>query len=71
MWSTIEFCSLPAALLSYVNDLPSSTKIINPLKFAEDTNIFHEHKKRLFFHSKSRIKEYSQLVYVNHLCQTY
>ena len=34
----------PLRFLVYVNDLPSSSKILNPVMFAEDTNLFHEHK---------------------------
>ena len=34
----------PLIFLVYVNDLPSSSKISNPIMFAEDTNLFYEHK---------------------------
>ena len=35
--------------LVYVNDLPSSSKILNPIMFAEDTNLFYEHKNIKLF----------------------
>ena len=35
----------PLLFLVYVNDLPSSSKILNPTMFADDTNLFYEHKK--------------------------
>ena len=34
--------------LVYVNDLPSSSKILNPFMSADNTNLFYEHKNRLF-----------------------
>ena len=34
----------PLLFLVYVNDLPSSSKILNPTMFADDTNLFYEHK---------------------------
>ena len=34
----------PLLFLVYVNDLPSSSKISNPFMFADDTNLFYEHK---------------------------
>ena len=30
--------------LLYFNDLPSSSKILNPIMFADDTNLFYKHK---------------------------
>ena len=34
----------PLLFLVYVNDLPSSSKILNPILFPDDTNLFYEHK---------------------------
>ena len=34
----------PLLFLVYVNDLPSSSKILNPIMFADDTSLFYEHK---------------------------
>ena len=34
----------PLVFLVYVNYLPSSSKILNPIIFADDTNLFYEHK---------------------------
>ena len=34
----------PLLFLVYVNDLPSSSKIINPIMFSDDTNLFYEYK---------------------------
>ena len=34
----------PLLFLVYVNDLPSSSKILNAIMFADDTNLFYEHK---------------------------
>ena len=34
----------PLPFLVYINDVPSSSKILNPIMFADDTNIFYEHK---------------------------
>ena len=34
----------PLLFLVYVNDLPFSSKILNPITFADDTNLFYEHK---------------------------
>ena len=34
----------PLLFLVYVNDFPSSSKILNAIMFADDTNLFHEHK---------------------------
>ena len=34
----------PLFFLVYVNDLPSSVKMLNPIMFADDTNLFYEHK---------------------------
>ena len=45
--------------LVYVNDLPSSSKILNPIMFADNTNLFYGPKKchKTFCHSKWRINE--------------
>ena len=42
----VPYCSILGLLLFlvYVNDHPSSSKILNPIMFANDTNLFHEHK---------------------------
>ena len=43
MWSTT--CILgPLLFLVYVYDLPSSSKILNPIMFADDTYLFYKHK---------------------------
>ena len=34
----------PLLFLVYVNDLPSFSKILNPIMFADDTNLFYENK---------------------------
>ena len=34
----------PLLFLVYVNDLPSSSKMLKPIMFADDTNLFCEHK---------------------------
>ena len=34
----------PLLFLVYVNDLPSSSKILNRIMFADDTNLFYKHK---------------------------
>ena len=34
----------PLHFLGYVNDLPSSSKILNLITFADNTNLFHDHK---------------------------
>ena len=34
----------PLLFLVYVNDLPSSSKILNPIMFADHTDLFYEHK---------------------------
>ena len=34
----------PLLFLVYVSGLPSSSKILNPTMFADDTNLFYEHK---------------------------
>ena len=39
----------PLLFLVYVNDLPSSSKILNPIMFADDTNLFYEHKNIKLF----------------------
>ena len=39
----------PLLFLVYVNDLPSSSKILNPIMFADDTNLFYEHKNIIKF----------------------
>ena len=40
----------PLLFLVYVNDLLSSSKIVNPIIFADDTNLFYDYKniKKLF-----------------------
>ena len=55
----------PLLFLVYVNHLPSSSKILGPIMFTDDTNLFHEHKKchKTFRHSKWRIKKYKWLAY--------
>ena len=35
--------------LVYANDLPSSSQILNPIMFADDTNLFYEHKNIIKF----------------------
>ena len=42
--ATQGFILGPMLFLVYVNDLPSSSKILNPIMFADDTNLFYEHK---------------------------
>ena len=37
----------PLIFLVYVNNLPSSSKILNPIMFADDTNLFYKHKNTL------------------------
>ena len=44
MWSSQGSILGPLLFLVYVNDLPSSSKILNPMIFADDTNLFYEHK---------------------------
>ena len=39
----------PLLFLVYVNDLPSSSKILTPIMFADDANLFHEHKNIIKF----------------------
>ena len=34
----------PLLFLVYINDLPSSSKILNLILFADDTNLFYDHK---------------------------
>ena len=34
----------PLLLLIYVNDLPSASNLLNTMMFADDTNLFFEHK---------------------------
>ena len=34
----------PLFFIFYVNDLPSSFKILNPIVFSDDKNLFYEHK---------------------------
>ena len=34
----------PLLFLVYVHDLPSSSKILNPIMFEGDTNLLYEHK---------------------------
>ena len=44
MWSITGFYSWTAAFLVSVNDLSSSSKILNPIMFPDDTNLFYDHK---------------------------
>ena len=44
MWSTAGLYSWTLPFLVYVNDLPSCSKISNPIMFTDDTNLFYEHK---------------------------
>ena len=39
-----KVCQMTPLHTTYVNDLPSSSKILNPIIFADNTNLFHEHK---------------------------
>ena len=39
----------PLLFLVYVNDLPSSSKISNPIVFAANANLFYEHKTIIKF----------------------
>ena len=36
----------PLLFLIYVNDLPSAFNLLNTIMFADDTNLFFEHKDR-------------------------
>ena len=49
----------PLLLLLYVNDLHHASNILNPIMFAEDTNLFFSHSdikktKFSFFHKSSK-----------------
>ena len=45
MWATpAGFIFGLLHFLVYDNDLPFSSKILNPIMFGDDTNLFHEHK---------------------------
>ena len=41
----------PLLFLIYVNDLPSASNLLNTIMFADDTNLFFEHKDRSFLFS--------------------
>ena len=42
MWSTAGLHSFNGLFLVYVNDRPSSSKILHPVMFADKTNLFYE-----------------------------
>ena len=42
MWNTTG--SILGTFFFYVNDLPSSSKILNLIMFGDDTNLFHDPK---------------------------
>ena len=44
MWSAAGLHSWITAFLGYVDDLPSSSKILKAITFEDDTSLFHEHK---------------------------
>ena len=52
----------PLLFLIDVNDLKSSSKILNPIMFADDTNLFYSHKniKSLFDMMNKELKHISE-----------
>ena len=59
----------PLLFLIYVNDLKSSSKILNPIMFADDTNLFYSHKniKSLFDMMNKELKHISEWFRANKL----
>ena len=64
LWIAGSFLG-PLLFLVYVNDLQSSSEILNPIMSADDTSFFYKNKNiiQLFYHSKWRTSEYKWLVY--------
>ena len=60
----------PLLFLVYVNDLPSSSKISNPIMFADDTNLFYEHKNitKLFATVNEKLIDINDWFLANNLC---
>ena len=54
----------PLLFFLYVNDLKYASKILDPIMFADDTNLFYSHVciKTLFETSKQRTKQIKQMV---------
>ena len=44
MLSIAGLFSWTSAFSSFVNDIPSSSEVLNSIMFADDTNLFYEHK---------------------------
>ena len=52
----------PLLFLLYVNDLKNASNILNPIMFANDSNLFLTHKKILAISLKQRIFNYEKSI---------
>ena len=44
MWSAAEIHSWTLVILAYINDLPQASKLLDPIMFADETNLFYSGK---------------------------
>ena len=61
MWCSTRINIRPILFLIYANDLNRVSGILDPIMFADDTNLFYSHKDiKMLFHTVNR-----ELVEVN------
>ena len=63
MWSTAGLHSWITAFLGYVDNLSSSSKILNAIMFEDDTNLFHEHQNIILIPSLVNFHRLYQLLH--------
>ena len=66
MWSAAGIHYWTLAVLAYINGLPRASKLLDPLMFADDTNLFYS---AFYIHWVFNI-ENNDLSYISHWCNS-